>query len=606
MTHQKSLEVQPHESSNLSNTRSHPLPMFAMHTPPAPPVPDRISSTESVLSPEWTHAITTIMGHPLSSESGKCIKKWILYHAIPDHIEFWLNWDPTDPDDIKLLQEYVESNGSAVCLPSSTVKCLISFWNYMNLLIKKGKSADPKCNVLHFLQDDQWFNLTAQDMTTTLVNAGMECHRPQMIPGTSLPNSTSPLSPAPMNSPIHLELSPCDSTSTTTSANKTCLLNTSCDHQLHLDHPSTSPELQDHSIVGSAEPESILDSEDLFQVKSISVSSQPTCSIETEFPPELEGQLDDTNLSATNVFSGHNDYELLLLHKEIDAPHDNLNHHGFEEQDQDVILTHATILSYTFALPQFVDQHNYEDQDPTDTPITVPTAYHVSCDYTLHPECTHNPIAIQCNQYPNLSQNLALPQFLVHNNYEDLDPTDTPSAVPTTLQAPCDDTYNPKCAHNPMETQSNQSQYPTLMKQNCTHNPSTSQVKKSHHSNPVVFPYPPDPGEHVLERSATPTALVDRDKLDLSSLAPPKEEMESSFSWTYLFKSPTSSTLCFGEPTLRKPNQIKLLCNPISSTLCDFILGKLNQETEFYITKHTPLVHTETPFSMPKSSSGTK
>ena len=82
--------------------------------------------------------------------------------------------------------------------------------------------------------------------------------------------------------------------------------------------------------------------------------------------------------------------------------------------------------------------------------------------------------------------------------------------------------------------------------------------------------------------------------------------MESSFSWTYLFKSPTSSTLCFGEPTLRKLNQIKLLCNPISSTLCDFTLGKLNQETEFCITKHTPLVHTGTPFSMPKSSSGTK
>ena len=86
-------------------------------------------------------------------------------------------------------------------------------------------------------------------MKTTLVNAGMEYHRPQIIPGTSLPNSTSPPSPAPMKSPIHLELTPCDSTSTTTSMNKTCLLNTSCDHQLHLDHPSTSPELQDHSIV---------------------------------------------------------------------------------------------------------------------------------------------------------------------------------------------------------------------------------------------------------------------------------------------------------------------------------------------------------------------
>ena len=409
-----------------------------------------------------------------------------------------------------------------------------------------------------FFQDDQWFNLTAHDMKRTLVNAGMKYHRPQVIHGTSLPNSTSPPSPAPMKSSIHLELTPCDSTSTTTSMYETCLLNISCDHQLLLDHTNTSPELQDHSIVGGTEPESILESDDLLQLDSISVSSQATCSIETE-----------TNLSPTDVFSGHHDYEMFLLQKEIDEPHDNLNHHvphACEEQDQDTILTHATILSHTFALPQFMDQHNYEDQEPTDTPSTIPTVFQVSCDHTLHPECTHNLMAIQCNQYPNPSHNSALPQFLAHHNCEDLDPTDTPSAVPTALQAPSDDTYNPKCAHSPMETQCNQSQSPTLMKQNCTHNPSTSQVKKSNHTNPMALPYPPHPGEHVMERSAAPTALVERDKLDLSSLVPPKGEMESSFSWTYLFKSPTSSTLCFGEPTLRKLTQVKLLCNPISST----------------------------------------
>ena len=82
----------------------------------------------------------------------------------------------------------------------------------------------------------------------------------------------------------------------------------------------------------------------------------------------------------------------------------------------------------------------------------------------------------------------------------------------------------------------------------------------------MALPYPPEPGEHVMERSATPTDLVERDKHDPSSLAPPKGEMESSFSWTYLFKSPRSNTLCFGEPTLRKLTQVKLLFNPISST----------------------------------------
>ena len=85
-----------------------------------------------------------------------------------------------------------------------------------------------------------------------------------------------------------------------------------------------------------------------------------------------------------------------------------------------------------------------------------------------------------------------------HHNCDDLDPTDTPSEVPTDLQAPSDDTYNPKCTHSLMETQYNHSQYPILMKKNCTHNLSTNQVSKSYHANPVTFPYPPDPGEHVL------------------------------------------------------------------------------------------------------------
>ena len=153
-----------------------------------------------------------------------------------------------------------------------------------------------------------------------------------------------------------------------------------------------------------------------------------------------------------------------------------------------------------------------------------------------------------------------------HHNCDDLDPTDTPSEVPTDLQAPSDDTYNPKCTHSLMETQYNHSQYPILMKQNCTHNPSTNQVSKSYHANPVPFPYPPDPGEHVLETSNAQTTLVERDRLDLSSLLPPKGEMESSFSWTCPFKSPTSSTSCFGEPTL----------------------GKLNQESDFYMPTHMP------------------
>ena len=253
----RSLQLEYHQISSISH-------VYNAYTPSTP--------STSLDSTQREHPITSMdschhhhHGPSIIIRVRKIIQNWILYHAVQDPIEFWVYWDPTDPYDIKLLQEYVGSNGSVVYLPSSTIKSLISLWNYMNLLIKKGKSVDEKRNAQYFPQFDQWFNLTAHDMRRTLVNEGMKYHRPQIIPGTPLPNSTSPPSPAPTKSPIHLELTPYDSISTATPVKKPCPVNTSCNHLPHLDHPSTS-----------------LESDDILQLDSISVSSQATCSIKTE------------------------------------------------------------------------------------------------------------------------------------------------------------------------------------------------------------------------------------------------------------------------------------------------------------------------------------
>ena len=229
------------------------------------------------------------------------------------------------------------------------------------------------------------------------------------------------------------------------------------------------------------------------------------------------------------------------------------------ESKKQMIIEHNKKVKLNNPTPAPQQVHQHSQDEPTDE----------SKDQTPSESLT----ALNNFKQGTKRDDSALPQFLKHHNCDDLDPTDTPSAVPTALQAPSDDTSNPKCTHSLMETQCNHSQYPILMKKNCTHNLSTSQVSKSYHANPVAFPYPPDPGEHVLETYNAPIPLVERDKLDLSSLLPPKGEMESSFSWTCPFKSPTSSTSCFGEPTL----------------------GKLNQETDFYMPTH-----------MPKPSSGAK
>ena len=178
--------------------------------------------------------------------------------------------------------------------------------------------------------------------------------------------------------------------------------------------------------------------------------------------------------SPTDVFSSCHEYDLFLLNQEIDTPSDNLNFKSTHVcENEDVIIIHATNLSHTFALPQFMAQHNYEDLKRTDNPSTVPTAIQATSDQTFNPRCAHNPMATQCNQsqYTILSHTFALPQLMAEHNCEDLVPNDAPSTVPTSSQATSEQTFNPRCAHNPMADQCNQSQYPSP-----NHNFALSQV----------------------------------------------------------------------------------------------------------------------------------
>ena len=184
---------------------------------------------------------------------------------------------------------------------------------------------------------------------------------------------------------------------------------------------------------------------------SLSSELQDTSSVESveiEFVPDLEEPLESNNFSPADVLSLQHGYDLFLLNQEIDTPSDNLNHQDTcvcDKQAQDALLIHATDLSHNFALPKFMTQHNCED----------------------------------------------------------LKLTDTPSTFSTFTQASSDHTSNQIYAHKPMATQCNQSQYLTSLKQICAHKPSASQVSLANLSDSLTSQYPPDPGEHVLKKSAT-------------------------------------------------------------------------------------------------------
>ena len=96
---------------------------------------------EHPLSPEWIHAITFLLGHPLTSEPGQHIPKWIIYQGNLSYTKFAFKWDPRHPEDNKHFQKYEETNGSISYLKSSTVKQLVSLKIYMIVLICQDRPA---------------------------------------------------------------------------------------------------------------------------------------------------------------------------------------------------------------------------------------------------------------------------------------------------------------------------------------------------------------------------------------------------------------------------------------------------------------------------------
>ena len=177
----RGLKAQPHEASSLSTTRSQ---FLVMSTPLTSSTPHK-----HLLSPEWIHAITILLGHPLTSEVGQHIQKWIICQANLSYTNFALRWDPIQFEDNKHLQKYEETNGSISYLKSNTVKQLVSLNIYMTLLISQERPTDQKYNLFHFILGEQLFKLRAFDMKTALIN---ENPRSWRTPRSPMSNSTSP------------------------------------------------------------------------------------------------------------------------------------------------------------------------------------------------------------------------------------------------------------------------------------------------------------------------------------------------------------------------------------------------------------------------------
>ena len=257
--------------------------MPTMHPSAAALEPDKIPSQESPQSPEWTHANTTLLGHRLSSEPGKHIKRWILYHRIHKYTMFALKWDPIQFKHDIHLQKYQETDGSLAYLKGITIRKLVGLMKYMNLLISQDRPDARKHSILYFISGNQLFKLTAHDMKNALVKEVLENHGSQTYSSKRVKLVNPKPSDTPSTVPNAIQTSvtnPTDTPSTVPTTIQASVIkkgikpddpppdvdtshlnDTSCDHLVHLDSPSLSSELQDNSSADSVEIELLHESE---------------------------------------------------------------------------------------------------------------------------------------------------------------------------------------------------------------------------------------------------------------------------------------------------------------------------------------------------------
>ena len=136
-------------ATSMSTTRSQSLPIPSPQAAAAPQQaenPENIPNQERSLSPEWIHAITNLMGHPMTSEIGQGIQKCVFHQGIVGYTNLVIAWDPIENGENRNHHRYEDSDGSITYLQSNTVKQLISLISYMIQLISQKRPADQKYN----------------------------------------------------------------------------------------------------------------------------------------------------------------------------------------------------------------------------------------------------------------------------------------------------------------------------------------------------------------------------------------------------------------------------------------------------------------------------
>ena len=105
----------------MTTTRSQAQALAPPQEAPAPPATAENTEAnppqDNPVTTGWIHAITNLMGLPLTSETGQKLQKWVLYQNFFNHTDLVVTWDPIEFEVNSNYQKYPDNRKISMIFP---------------------------------------------------------------------------------------------------------------------------------------------------------------------------------------------------------------------------------------------------------------------------------------------------------------------------------------------------------------------------------------------------------------------------------------------------------------------------------------------------------
>ena len=140
--------------------------------------------------PLWEHALTTLLGHDPTSETGIALRQWVHFQGVHNILDL-LSWDKEELKAVPAQQVYsLDDHGQGLYLRANQIKQICGLITYMKHVFEAYNSdIDPRDDPFHPFTPDEWSQQTSTMLRTYLIQHLPNPNGPEPVHSGPIPSS---------------------------------------------------------------------------------------------------------------------------------------------------------------------------------------------------------------------------------------------------------------------------------------------------------------------------------------------------------------------------------------------------------------------------------